>query len=278
MVRHRAARALRQPGDISLSEVPRAEHASPWAAGWISSMLVTPVVERAHRRPRRSCLSVPGHAVRMHEKALGGAGRRGGVRSRGCGRAGGQGSRLGRRSRRRWRGPEWAQRTVAVRVNAPGSSELAVDLELVRRLCVPSGLTVVVPKVEVPERWWRSRRARGWDWAAGVDRDAGGDRGGGGDRGLDAAAVRADPRLCGSGDGARPARSRASTSTDGCITRRRCCRPRVRAGVQAIDGPFSSAGRAARAGSRGAAARELGFDGKWAIHPEQVEPLNRAFV
>ena len=31
---------------------------------------VTPVVDRTYSRPRRSCLSVPGHAVRMHEKAL----------------------------------------------------------------------------------------------------------------------------------------------------------------------------------------------------------------
>ena len=34
-------------------------------------MVVTPVVQRAYTHLRRSCLSVPGHAVRMHEKALG---------------------------------------------------------------------------------------------------------------------------------------------------------------------------------------------------------------
>ena len=41
--------------------------------------------------------------------------------------------------------PEWAQRTVAVRINAPGSSELAADLELVGALRTTSRLTVVVP-------------------------------------------------------------------------------------------------------------------------------------
>ena len=30
--------------------------------------------------------------------------------------------------------PDWAERSVAVRVNAPGSSELAADLELIGRL------------------------------------------------------------------------------------------------------------------------------------------------
>ena len=45
--------------------------------------------------------------------------------------------------------PEWAERVVSVRVNAPGSSEFAADLELVRGLRM-SRLTVVVPKVQAP--------------------------------------------------------------------------------------------------------------------------------
>jgi citrate lyase subunit beta/citryl-CoA lyase len=48
--------------------------------------------------------------------------------------------------------PEWAEQVIAVRVNAPGSSELAADLELVGALRTTRGLTVVVPKVEEPEQ------------------------------------------------------------------------------------------------------------------------------
>jgi acyl dehydratase len=48
-------------------------------------------------------------------------------------------------------------------------------------------------------------------------------------------------------------------------------------GVQAIDGPFLRLGERLALARAARAARELGFDGKWAIHPEQVEPLNRAF-
>ncbi|MEA2311948.1 MAG: citrate lyase subunit beta / citryl-CoA lyase, partial [Solirubrobacteraceae bacterium] len=50
------------------------------------------------------------------------------------------------------------------------------------------------------------------------------------------------------------------------------------AGVQAIDGPYL--GVAADEGFRAAAARarDAGFDGKWAIHPSQVEPLNELFT
>jgi citrate lyase subunit beta / citryl-CoA lyase len=49
-------------------------------------------------------------------------------------------------------------------------------------------------------------------------------------------------------------------------------------GLQAIDGPYL--GLEPDEGFRTAAerARDLGFDGKWAIHPSQVEPLNELFV
>jgi len=49
-------------------------------------------------------------------------------------------------------------------------------------------------------------------------------------------------------------------------------------GLQAIDGPWL--GTAVDAPFRAAAehARDLGFDGKWAIHPAQVETLDRLFT
>lgn len=50
------------------------------------------------------------------------------------------------------------------------------------------------------------------------------------------------------------------------------------AGVRAIDGPFLSIDDVAglRASARRAA--ELGFDGKWAIHPAQLDPIRDAFT
>ena len=49
-------------------------------------------------------------------------------------------------------------------------------------------------------------------------------------------------------------------------------------GLQAIDGPYL--GVEPDAGFRAAAghARDLGFDGKWAIHPSQVAALNELFT
>ena len=50
------------------------------------------------------------------------------------------------------------------------------------------------------------------------------------------------------------------------------------AGLQAIDGPFLNVGDAAGAIASAETARDLGFDGKWALHPSQVEALNETFV
>jgi citrate lyase subunit beta/citryl-CoA lyase len=49
-------------------------------------------------------------------------------------------------------------------------------------------------------------------------------------------------------------------------------------GIQAIDGPHLGLELDAGFAAGVARARELGFDGKWAIHPDQVEPLVTAFA
>jgi len=49
------------------------------------------------------------------------------------------------------------------------------------------------------------------------------------------------------------------------------------AGVQAIDGPYLQIDDLAGMEASASGAQALGFDGKWAIHPSQVEPLNRIF-
>jgi citrate lyase subunit beta/citryl-CoA lyase len=49
-------------------------------------------------------------------------------------------------------------------------------------------------------------------------------------------------------------------------------------GLQAIDGPHLGIAADDAFTAAVARARELGFDGKWAIHPAQVEALNAAFT
>lgn len=49
-------------------------------------------------------------------------------------------------------------------------------------------------------------------------------------------------------------------------------------GLQAIDGPYLEIRDDAGLRRRAAHARELGFDGKWAVHPGQLEVINEAFT
>jgi citrate lyase subunit beta / citryl-CoA lyase len=49
-------------------------------------------------------------------------------------------------------------------------------------------------------------------------------------------------------------------------------------GLQAIDGPFLSIDDRAGLNASAARAAELGFDGKWAIHPAQIDPIRTAFT
>jgi citrate lyase subunit beta/citryl-CoA lyase len=49
-------------------------------------------------------------------------------------------------------------------------------------------------------------------------------------------------------------------------------------GLQAIDGPFLGIHADERFRAAVAHARELGFDGKWAIHPSQISSLNEVFT
>jgi citrate lyase subunit beta / citryl-CoA lyase len=49
------------------------------------------------------------------------------------------------------------------------------------------------------------------------------------------------------------------------------------AGVQAIDGPHFEIADLSGLRSRASLARELGYDGKWALHPTQIDTLNEVF-
>jgi len=49
------------------------------------------------------------------------------------------------------------------------------------------------------------------------------------------------------------------------------------AGLQAIDGPYAAIGDVAGLSAAAASVAALGYDGKWVIHPDQIEPVNSAF-
>ena len=51
-----------------------------------------------------------------------------------------------------------------------------------------------------------------------------------------------------------------------------------RHGLQAIDGPYLGTADDDRLRAAATRARDLGFDGKWAIHPDQIAVANEVFA
>lgn len=49
------------------------------------------------------------------------------------------------------------------------------------------------------------------------------------------------------------------------------------AGLQAIDGPYAAIGDIDGLARMSASAAALGYDGKWVVHPSQIDPVNAAF-
>jgi citrate lyase beta subunit/acyl dehydratase len=173
--------------------------------------------------------------------------------------------------------PEWADRLVAVRVNAVGSSYLDADLDLLAALSARKGLTVVVPKLESPEQLKAvDERLEGRLGLQALIETP---------RGIEAA-----PEIAGVSPQVRTlilgyadlamslGRRGAETQLDRWLFHQESVLAAARAaGIQAIDGPYLRLGDPLSLTRAARAARELGFDGKWAIHPEQVELLNEAF-
>jgi citrate lyase subunit beta/citryl-CoA lyase len=50
------------------------------------------------------------------------------------------------------------------------------------------------------------------------------------------------------------------------------------AGLQAIDGPYAAIGDLAGLAAASASMASLGYDGKWVLHPDQIDPVNAAFA
>lgn len=165
----------------------------------------------------------------------------------------------------------WAQQTVAVRVNPIDSGHQADDLAMCAELDVPS-LTLVVPKVEsvadlIPAAGVAPIQAL-IETPAGL---------------ADATHIARSEAvislILGYADlaaalgrrnfGGDPARWLVAQETLLAAARR--------ADVQAIDGPYFSLRDVRGLAAAARHTQELGFDGKWAIHPAQVHLLNATF-
>jgi citrate lyase subunit beta / citryl-CoA lyase len=235
-------------------------------------------------RSRRSCLSVPASSPRKLEKAPGvGADElvldlEDGVAAAAKDEARGALTEL--------LGGGWSDGAVAVRVNAPGSPWSHLDLAALAALpALPD--SVVVPKVESSaDLAFVDRLLAGAEAASGrsrpirvqalIETAAGLSRVGE----IAACSDRLDSLIIGYADlAASLGRSKtAAAELDLWLAAQETLLTACRAnGLQAIDGPYL--GIAVDAGFEAAAgrARELGFDGKWAIHPAQVEHLNSLF-
>ncbi|MDQ1725934.1 MAG: hypothetical protein QOG52_2962 [Frankiaceae bacterium] len=220
---------------------------------------------------RRSCLVVPGHSAKMHAKALD-AGADEVVFDLEDAVAPDAKDAARAQLRDTLSAPEWRERQVAIRVNAAGSDDHAADLALCASLDL-ARLTIVVPKVEAAEDVDAAAEIALVQALIETPRGL-----------ADAAAVAGHPSVAalilGYADlAAALGRRGAERDLGRWLAVQEAVLAAARIGdAQAIDGPFfglrddRGVARAARA------ARELGFDGKWAIHPDQIAPLNAAFA
>ena len=216
-------------------------------------------------------LVVPGHAAQMHSKALeAGADEvvfdlEDAVAAEGKAAARAQ---VGETLRR----PEWRVRAVAVRVNAVGGPHHGLDLALCAELGL-ARLSIVVPKVEQVDDV--AAAAAVAPVQALVETP----------RGLAvAAAVAAHERvvalILGYADlAASLGRRGAERDEARWIVEQETLLIAARiGGVAAVDGPSFALRDAAAVARSARVAREAGFDGKWAIHPAQIEPIRTAFA
>jgi len=176
----------------------------------------------------------------------------------------------------------WSGGAVAVRVNAPGTPWCHLDVAALGALAqLPA--SVVVPKVQsAGDLAFVDRLLDGVEAGSGreplrvqalIETAAGLAR----VQEIAAASPRLDALILGYADLA--ASLGGTRDLDAWLPAQHAIVVAARAhGLQAIDGPYL--GVAPDEGFHGATARarDLGFDGKWAIHPSQVDALNAAFT
>ena len=233
---------------------PQLEHVKPKLGGVIVSRLV-----------------VPGHRADMHEKALAAGADEVVFDLEDAVAADGKEAAREQVAQTLARA-EWSGRAVAVRVNAPGSAEQPADLAMCAAADVET-LSVVMPKVESPADVEAAAEVA--PVQAIVESPLG----------LAVAAqVASHPRvvalILGYADlAAALGRRGAERDPARWLVAQETLLAAARIGeAAAVDGPSFALRDNRAVGAEARAARELGYDGKWAIHPAQVEPINAAFA
>jgi citrate lyase beta subunit/acyl dehydratase len=166
----------------------------------------------------------------------------------------------------------WRDRAVAVRVNAVDTPEHAEDLALCAALGLP-GLTIVVPKAEAVDDIEAAAAIAPVQALIETPRGL-----------AAAAAVAAHPRvvalILGYADLAAALGRRGAEGDEArWLVAQETVLVAARAGdAAAVDGPSFALRDAQAVAASARAARELGFDGKWAIHPAQLAPIQAAFA
>ncbi|MCS7050345.1 MAG: aldolase/citrate lyase family protein [Thermomicrobium sp.] len=171
---------------------------------------------------------------------------------------------------------EWSTRRVAVRINPPESEHHRHDLVLLARIA-HDGFSVVVPKVEKPTDLHIARDLLGEHVSLQVVIETA--------QGLLNAKAIAEESgvealILGYADLAASLgrRQRTDDPESWRVQQELIVASARAAGVRAIDGPCFKL-RDRRGLARAARlARTIGFDGKWAIHPDQVEVINEIFA
>jgi citrate lyase beta subunit len=180
---------------------------------------------------------------------------------------------------------EWAAPAVAVRVNAIGSPWCHLDLAALAATG-RAALTAVVPKVEHPhDLAFADRLLDGAEAAAGrrrpvrllalIETAAGLSAAGE----IARASARLDGLILGYADlAASLGRPGGGAPQDWRFAQDALLVAARAAGIQAIDGPHLTVRDDDAFRAAVDHARSLGFDGKWAIHPAQLEALRDAFT
>jgi len=181
---------------------------------------------------------------------------------------------------------QWADVAVSVRVNAPRSPWCHLDVIALAALARP--IALVVPKVEsAGDLAFVERLLDGAEAAAGrarplrvqalIETAAGIAR----VQEIAGASTRLDALILGYADLAVSLgrTTVGGADLDGWHPAQELLLLAARAhGLQAIDGPHLGVEVDSAFGAAVARARDLGFDGKWAIHPAQLPALNEAFT
>lgn len=174
----------------------------------------------------------------------------------------------------------FADRTVAVRVNALDTPWCADDIAAVASAARPPA-TIVVPKVESAADLAtidRMLSAAGGGRTVGIQALIESARGLANVLSIASALPRLRSLILGYADLASSLGRRPGGAGSWLYARESLLLAARASGLQAIDGPFLAIGEDERLRAEAATVRDLGFDGKWAIHPSQIAILNETFT